>query len=113
MALFFFSSRRRHTRCSRDWSSDVCSSDLVRSIVLREDDDTGPGEVSDKAPEVRYRRAAPAVDCLIIIANGGAVRVPGTEQPHDLELGPGRGPAVGDEDGLVLPLEPGAHARAR
>src|SRR2546422_6487523 len=29
MILFFFSSRRRHTRCSRDWSSDVCSSDLL------------------------------------------------------------------------------------
>src|SRR6266550_3588021 len=28
MGFFFFSSRRRHTRCSRDWSSDVCSSDL-------------------------------------------------------------------------------------
>src|SRR5216684_7826455 len=28
MIFFFFSSRRRHTRCSRDWSSDVCSSDL-------------------------------------------------------------------------------------
>src|SRR5256884_6236987 len=27
--VFFFSSRRRHTRCSRDWSSDVCSSDLT------------------------------------------------------------------------------------
>src|SRR5690606_40924292 len=27
--LFFFSSRRRHTRFSRDWSSDVCSSDLL------------------------------------------------------------------------------------
>src|SRR5256884_8655711 len=27
--IFFCSSRRRHTRCSRDWSSDVCSSDLV------------------------------------------------------------------------------------
>src|SRR5207245_5369030 len=27
--LFFFSSRRRHTRCYRDWSSDVCSSDLT------------------------------------------------------------------------------------
>src|SRR3989449_10411505 len=27
---FFFSSRRGHTRCSRDWSSDVCSSDLDR-----------------------------------------------------------------------------------
>src|SRR5690606_25298571 len=28
--FFFFSSRRRHTRFSRDWSSDVCSSDLNR-----------------------------------------------------------------------------------
>src|SRR5690606_35907146 len=28
LLLFFFSSRRRHTRFSRDWSSDVCSSDL-------------------------------------------------------------------------------------
>src|SRR5690606_40734265 len=27
--LYFFASRRRHTRFSRDWSSDVCSSDLV------------------------------------------------------------------------------------
>src|SRR5258705_10190593 len=27
---FFFSSRRRHTRCLSDWSSDVCSSDLIR-----------------------------------------------------------------------------------
>src|SRR6266436_9779051 len=26
--FFFFASRRRHTRCSRDWSSDVCSADL-------------------------------------------------------------------------------------
>src|SRR5687768_17869736 len=31
--VFFFSSRRRHTRCSRDWSSDVCSSDLRMRIV--------------------------------------------------------------------------------
>src|SRR3989442_9349094 len=28
LCFFFFSSRRRHTRCGRDWSSDVCSSDL-------------------------------------------------------------------------------------
>src|SRR5207247_5764217 len=27
--FFFFSSRRRHTRSTRDWSSDVCSSDLL------------------------------------------------------------------------------------
>src|SRR6266480_6523999 len=30
MSLFFFSSRRRHTRLTCDWSSDVCSSDLRR-----------------------------------------------------------------------------------
>src|SRR2546422_7220605 len=30
--FFFFSSRRRHTRCSRDWSSDVCSSDLTSGV---------------------------------------------------------------------------------
>src|SRR6266498_1511821 len=30
--FFFFSGRRRHTRCGRDWSSDVCSSDLGPAI---------------------------------------------------------------------------------
>src|SRR6266513_4674998 len=35
VTLFFFSSRRRHTRSKRDWSSDVCSSDL--ETVIRED----------------------------------------------------------------------------
>src|SRR5690606_39753958 len=34
--LFFFSSRRRHTRFSRDWSSDVCSSDLEEEIKRTE-----------------------------------------------------------------------------
>src|SRR2546430_7984247 len=32
VVFFFFSSRRRHTRFDCDWSSDVCSSDLVRQI---------------------------------------------------------------------------------
>src|SRR5207245_8750793 len=31
-SVFFFSSRRRHTRCYRDWSSDVCSSDLLHIL---------------------------------------------------------------------------------
>src|ERR1035441_10782174 len=30
--VFFFSSRRRHTRCLSDWSSDVCSSDLTNQL---------------------------------------------------------------------------------
>src|SRR2546430_9104350 len=42
MVLFFFSSRRRHTRFDCDWSSDVCSSDLAR-VHLK--DFLAPGEV--------------------------------------------------------------------
>src|SRR5205807_4803650 len=38
--LFFFSSRRRHTRLQGDWSSDVCSSDLCSRI--RRQEATGP-----------------------------------------------------------------------
>src|SRR5207245_3368759 len=34
-SLSLFSSRRRHTRCYRDWSSDVCSSDLQLSARYR------------------------------------------------------------------------------
>src|SRR5439155_2375569 len=36
---FFFSSRRRHTRWPRDWSSDVCSSDLTEYAMVDRDDD--------------------------------------------------------------------------
>src|SRR2546430_9112871 len=37
LCFFFFSSRRRHTRFDCDWSSDVCSSDLLRARKVRED----------------------------------------------------------------------------
>src|SRR5699024_11441160 len=33
ICFFFFSSRRRHTRSKRDWSSDVCSSDLMEDDI--------------------------------------------------------------------------------
>src|SRR4249919_1791983 len=45
MFFFFFSSRRRHTRFSRDWSSDVCSSDLEHVMTTRK------GELSVKVRE--------------------------------------------------------------
>src|SRR2546422_7626724 len=41
--FFFFSSRRRHTRCSRDWSSDVCSSDLF--VIVDDDQICGGGTI--------------------------------------------------------------------
>src|SRR5476651_1530764 len=44
--FFFFSSRRRHTRYWRDWSSDVCSSDLIVFIAVF------PGFLRNGAPQV-------------------------------------------------------------
>src|SRR5207237_7783224 len=46
LILFFFSSRRRHTRFKCDWSSDVCSSDLLGSL------ETGSIETLAETPEV-------------------------------------------------------------
>src|SRR3712207_7544311 len=41
MFFFFFSSRRRHTRYWRDWSSDVCSSDLRMAIAMAQNGGLG------------------------------------------------------------------------
>src|SRR2546429_2525933 len=49
--FFFFSSRRRHTRCSRDWSSDVCSSDLV---VPQREENVFPQRVHETVLLGRY-----------------------------------------------------------
>src|SRR2546421_3562389 len=54
--FFFFSSRRRHTRSDRDWSSDVCSSDLMGfrdDIVVRVRAD-GEGARVDVRSSSRY-----------------------------------------------------------
>src|SRR5436305_7193870 len=51
---FFFSSRRRHTRCGRDWSSDVCSSDLSSPSADRR----VPSARSDATPATSWREAA-------------------------------------------------------
>src|SRR2546422_6019232 len=49
---FFFSSRRRHTRCSRDWSSDVCSSDLGALLVAARRAGMNPEAIRAKWPRV-------------------------------------------------------------
>src|SRR5205814_2663982 len=43
MSAFFLSSRRRHTRCLSDWSSDVCSSDLMQGPPVAAADVNGDG----------------------------------------------------------------------
>src|SRR5215208_8520134 len=52
--FFFFSSRRRHTRWPRDWSSDVCSSDLLHVIRAEALEPAGGGQsrVGDQAVEI-------------------------------------------------------------
>src|SRR5207253_10587561 len=52
--FFFFSSRRRHTRWPRDWSSDVCSSDLAPGARV---DRLAAGELRNRRVERRARHA--------------------------------------------------------
>src|SRR5690606_39422726 len=47
---FFFSSRRRHTRFSRDWSSDVCSSDLLDVEIHLVEEDVASGVRGELRP---------------------------------------------------------------
>src|SRR3989449_10324615 len=74
--FFFFSSRRRHTRCSRDWSSDVCSSDLLGNA--RHDACAAESLVPDPRPLWRADvgravRGSPALG-ETVVAVGGAER---------------------------------------
>src|SRR3712207_9564045 len=54
--MFFFSSRRRHTRYWRDWSSDVCSSDLALVV--------SPGAVSRPVGETTITRAVNTLSAM-------------------------------------------------
>src|SRR6266498_5997525 len=82
--FFFFSSRRRHTRCGRDWSSDVCSSDLGHVLVA---DAEGAAERPPRRPLLVHERLGP----------GGPA-------------GRDRHPAAGQR---VLPELPGVHRLGR
>src|SRR5258707_3902454 len=56
--VFFFSSRRRHTRYWRDWSSDVCSSDLVWVPRIR-----GDGTPLDESVRDRWAKQQISQHC--------------------------------------------------
>src|SRR3712207_7016959 len=73
--FFFFSSRRRHTRYWRDWSSDVCSSDLIRGFS---DPPDNPARGDD-------RIAAPDVlDHFLMLFRPALLR-PDDQEPHNDE----------------------------
>src|SRR5699024_11796032 len=69
--FFFFSSRRRHTRSKRDWSSDVCSSDLAAPCARHRSPD--PGGRRRLRSSLRDERKAPSRSagrfCCLVIVN--------------------------------------------
>src|SRR6266511_1265794 len=131
--LFFFSSRRRHTRFSRDWSSDACSSDLLEApahtaIVggdVREPDpealpgaEDDVGEVGLEPLDAPERLAVEAeLERVLGPRMPGQLRVehlvaPATEcgRPLDpLEKVRDPAPAIRHEDGLVDVRRAGPH----
>src|SRR5437870_4956375 len=60
--VFFFSSRRRHTRWPRDWSSDVCSSDLALRRVA--------GDLVERPADDLFRLP---IDRVFAVAGAGTV----------------------------------------
>src|SRR3712207_9077004 len=96
--LFFFSSRRRHTRYWRDWSSDVCSSDLG-GLVDGQQEGRDP-ELVDEEVRDADRGRADRGDRVARVGRGGSAR----------RGGQGRG---GGADRLLLWMltNPGLSAR--
>src|SRR6266480_7898549 len=99
--FFFFSSRRRHTRLTCDWSSDVCSSDLTRPATRdgarwpqgcpahrppAPTDDAGDGGAPSAAPRGVLFRASPTTGSWLASGSHGVV-----------------GPGVGVVNGDVIP----------
>src|SRR6266496_4303360 len=82
LLFFFFSSRRRHTRSLRDWSSDVCSSDLT-GIAFRSTPQTAD-------PRPRPRSLRPESQCRSphALCSQAAARAPSSRS--DARLGPVR-----------------------
>src|SRR6266511_4163707 len=76
--FFFFSSRRRHTRFSRDWSSDVCSSDLGKRLPRRTAksvDDYGAhvNETSDPGITSRVDDSTRTLDIRLLVYSPGCL----------------------------------------
>src|SRR5256885_10695586 len=67
--VFFFSSRRRHTRLQGDWSSDVCSSDLPHNPVSLNRDDAERLGIAN-GDTVRIRTPGGAVTAVAMVRDG-------------------------------------------
>src|SRR3712207_9087818 len=109
---FFFSSRRRHTRYWRDWSSDVCSSDLLPRLAaavgrpVQQAEGRGDRLVAAARRGVGEERAVAVAQEAGEVAHLPADRlrhvaygVPGLGVAHELDEGGHLVPPAGGEDG--------------
>src|SRR5699024_2964007 len=75
--IFFFSSRRRHTISKRDWSSDVCSSDLVPPLRSSRLSRTSSGDISKCAwKRLHLRCSKPFIYAAIAVPLNGSFTDP-------------------------------------
>src|SRR3712207_7868235 len=88
---FFFSSRRRHTRYWRDWSSDVCSSDLAAEFRAP------PGSNPWGAHRARRRPEGAMTDLLAIGTRKGLWLARSDDDRHTWTLGRSEERRVGKE----------------
>src|SRR5215510_12361194 len=77
--VFFFSSRRRHTRWPRDWSSDVCSSDLLKRLVLNLLDNAV--KYTPEGGEISVKLTQQNGTAHMIVSDSG-IGIPQTDLPH-------------------------------
>src|SRR5256885_12523484 len=90
--FFFFSSRRRHTRLQGDWSSDVCSSDLLALTAMLDGDGFFARNAAAATPELNPLLPRPehfpakAKSCIFLFMYGG-----GSEERRVGEKGRFRG----------------------
>src|SRR5690606_40080647 len=75
-SVFFFSSRRRHTRFSRDWSSDVCSSDLCDLIRGSAHLRTSVSKGLEIIEGLRGHTTGYAIPQFVIDGPGGGGKIP-------------------------------------
>src|SRR5258707_5362453 len=93
--FFFFSSRRRHTRYWRDWSSDVCSSDLVIASFWRGGSVKAAAAISTLPP-----RQKDAMTALLHERLDNLILVVDSFKEFDMDIEAARWPAEEDEKRL-------------
>src|SRR6266480_7139375 len=81
--FFFFSSRRRHTMLTCDWSSDVCSSDLLEMVIRG--DEEGVERIADDRRKQRRQDQLPRGTFQHVSERG--MEVPGHRVVEDRGLG--------------------------